>query len=266
MQPSERQFVGELFSVEGKIFLVTGGTRGIGYMIAEGLLRAGARVIVSGRKRAACTEAESILGVLGDVQAIPCDLSEESECSRLITEITSRVGTLDVVVNNAGVSWGAPLAEYPDGGWDRVMDLNVKGLFNVSRFARALLEKDAAPDNPSRIINISSTDGIVVPRFENYAYSASKAAVNHLTAHLAAELAPLVLVNAIAPGPFPSRMMAALGERADVFPGMTRVGRMGRLEDIAGAVIYLSSRAATYTTGAVLTVDGGLSTTGPAVT
>lgn len=264
MQPGKRRLVDELFSVEGKAFLVTGGTRGIGYLIAEGLLRAGARVIVSSRKPEACREAESALGALGDIQAIPCDLSAEGECRRLIDEVASRCDALDVVVNNAGATWGAPLAEYGDEGWDRVMDLNVKGLFNVSRFARDLLETNATPDNPSRIINISSADGIVVPRFENYAYSASKAAVNHLTAHLAAELAPLILVNAIAPGPFPTRMVAALGERGDVFTGMTRVGRLGRLEDIAGAVIYLSSRAATYTTGAVLTVDGGISTTGPA--
>jgi NAD(P)-dependent dehydrogenase (short-subunit alcohol dehydrogenase family) len=173
--------------------------------------------------------------------------------------------SIHILVNNAGVSWGAPIADYPESGWDRVMDLNVKGLFNVTRFALPLLEKASTAEDPARVINIGSIDGIIVPIFNNYAYSASKAAVHHLTTHLAAELAPSILVNAIAPGPFPSKMMeASLRDHGDEIRAMTRVGRVGTPEDIAAAVIYLSSRATTYMTGAIIPVDGGISTTGPA--
>jgi NAD(P)-dependent dehydrogenase (short-subunit alcohol dehydrogenase family) len=255
----------ELFSVRGKRAIVTGGTRGIGYMIAEGLLAAGAEVFISSRKADACDEAARELGKLGAVRAFARDLSQESECRLLVEDVAEHTDSIDILVNNAGASWGAPLEDYPESGWDRVMDLNVKGLFNMTRFARPLLEKAATECDPSRVINISSIDGIIVPSFDNFAYSASKAAVNHLTTHLAAELAPTILVNAIAPGPFPSKMMeATLRERGDEFRGMTRMGRVGTPEDIAGAVIYLASRASTYVTGAVIPVDGGISTTGRA--
>jgi NAD(P)-dependent dehydrogenase (short-subunit alcohol dehydrogenase family) len=235
----------ELFSVQGKKAVVTGGTRGIGYMIAEGLLKAGAEVFT--------------------VHAFACDLSQESGCRSLVAQVAEHTAAIDILVNNAGATWGAPLEEYPESGWDRVMDLNVKGLFNTTRFFRPMLDKAAAPEDPARVINISSIDASIVPLFQNFAYSASKAAVNHLTAHLAVELAPTILVNAIAPGPFPTKMTAGiLRDHGDEIRDSTRVGRLGRPEDIAGAVIYLSSRAATFVTGAVLPVDGGISTTGPA--
>jgi NAD(P)-dependent dehydrogenase (short-subunit alcohol dehydrogenase family) len=255
----------ELFSVRGKKAIVTGGTRGIGYMIAEGLLNAGAEVFISSRKAAACEQAAQTLGELGKVHAFARDLSQESECRLLVEDVEKYTDSIDILVNNAGASWGAPIADYPESGWDRVMDLNVKGLFNVTRFALPLLEKASTDDDPARVINIGSIDGIIVPIFNNYAYSASKAAVHHLTTHLAAELAPKILVNAIAPGPFPTKMMeATLRDQGDEVRAMTRVGRIGTTEDIAAAVIYLSSRATTYMTGAVIPVDGGISTTGPA--
>jgi len=255
----------ELFSVRGKKAIVTGGTRGIGYMIAEGLLAAGAEVFISSRKADACEEAARELGKHGTVHAFARDLSQEDECRLLVEDVSEHTDSIDILVNNAGASWGAPLEEYPESGWNRVMDLNVKGLFNMTRFTRPLLEKAATEGDPSRVINISSIDGLIVPAFDNFAYSASKAAVNHLTTHLAAELAPTILVNAIAPGPFPSKMMeATLRDHGDEIRGMTRMARVGTPEDIAGAVIYLASRAATFVTGAVIPVDGGISTTGRA--
>jgi NAD(P)-dependent dehydrogenase (short-subunit alcohol dehydrogenase family) len=255
----------ELFSVRGKKAVVTGGTRGIGYMIAEGLLNAGAEVFISSRKADACEQAAQSLGKLGKVHAFARDLSQESECRLLVEDVEKISDSIDILVNNAGASWGAPMAEYPESGWDRVMDLNVKGLFNVTRFALPLLEKASTAEDPARVINIGSIDGVIVPMFNNYAYSASKAAVHHLTTHLAAELAPTILVNAIAPGPFPTKMMeATLRDQGDEVRGMTRVGRVGTPEDIAAAVIYLSSRATTFMTGALIPVDGGISTTGPA--
>jgi NAD(P)-dependent dehydrogenase (short-subunit alcohol dehydrogenase family) len=242
----------------GKKAIVTGGTRGIGYMIAEGLLNAGAEVFISSRRA-------QTLGELGKVHAFARDLSQESECRLLVEDVEKYTDSIDILVNNAGASWGAPIGDYPESGWDRVMDLNVKGLFNVTRFALPLLEKASTDEDPARVINIGSIDGIIVPIFDNYAYSASKAAVHHLTTHLAAELARKILVNAIAPGPFPSKMMeATLRDHGDEIRAMTRVGRVGSPEDIAAAVIYLSSGATTYVTGAVIPVDGGISTTGPA--
>lgn len=255
----------ELFSVKGKKAVVTGGTRGIGYMIAEGLLKAGAEVYISSRKADSCEEAARDLGKLGTMHAFARDLSQESECRLLVEQIAEHTDTVDILVNNAGVTWGAPLEDYPDSGWDRVMDLNVKGVFNMTRFLRPMLDKAAMPDHPARVINISSIDATMVPLFPAFAYGASKAAVNQLTVHLAAELAPNILVNAIAPGPFPTKMMnAILDEQGDEIRAMTRVGRTGEPDDIAGAVIFLASRAANYVTGAVLPVDGGLSTTGAA--
>lgn len=255
----------ELFSVEGKKAVITGGTRGIGYMIAEGLLRAGAEVFISSRKAESCAQAAEQLGKIGPVHAFARDLSQESECRLLVDQIAEHSDTVDLLVNNAGATWGAPLEEYPEAGWDRVMDLNVKGVFNMTRFLRPMLDRAATPGDPSRVINISSIDATMVPLFPSFAYSASKAAVNHLTVHLAAELAPAILVNAIAPGPFHTKMMdAILNEHGEEIRAMTRVGRTGEPDDIAGAVIFLASRAATYVTGAVLPVDGGLSTTGPA--
>jgi NAD(P)-dependent dehydrogenase (short-subunit alcohol dehydrogenase family) len=252
----------ELFSISGKTALVTGGTRGIGYMIAEGYLRAGARVYISSRKQEACTQASERLSQLGEVHAIACDVSSEEQCAALIDAIGESEPALHILVNNAGVTWGTSFDAFPDSGWDKVLAVNLKAPFTLTRLARPLLEKASAPDDPARVINIGSIDGIVVPGFGNYSYSASKAAIHHLSRHMAAQLAPSILVNAIAPGPFPSKMMEKpLEVLGDQLRAASPVRRIGRPDDIAAAAVYLASKATTYVTGAVLPVDGGLSTT-----
>ncbi len=252
----------ELFSIAGKTALITGGTSGIGLMIAEGYLRAGARIVISSRKPDACAAARETLSEFGEVHAIPADVSRDEQCRELIDAVAARTGKLDILVNNAGATWGAPLDEFPVAAFDKVLTLNVKAPFLLTQLARPLLEAASAPDDPARVINIGSIDGIVVPRLPTFSYSSSKAAVHQLTRHLAHALAPSILVNAIAPGPFPSKMMAATLEAVgDHLAARTPVGRLGRGEDMAGAAIYLASRAANYVTGAVIPVDGGLSTT-----
>lgn len=252
----------DLFSVRGKTALVTGGSRGIGHMIAEGLLRAGARVYISSRKADACAQAEKELSQYGDITAIAGDVSSEQGCRALVEEVKRRESALHILVNNAGTTWGASFDDFPDVAWDRVLATNLKAPFNLTRLARPLLEEASTAEDPARVINIGSIDGMIVPGFGNYSYAASKAAVHHLTRHMAADLSPSILVNAIAPGPFPSKMMEVpLQEIGDQLRAASPVHRIGRLEDIAGAVVYLSSRATTYMTGAVIPLDGGLSTT-----
>lgn len=252
----------ELFSVSGKTVLITGGTRGIGYMLAEGYLRAGARVYISSRKEAACVEAANALSEFGEVHAIPCDVTSEEQCAALVDAIAEREPELHVLVNNAGASWGAPFDEFPDAAWDRVLGANVKAPFTMTRLARPLLEKASIDGDPARVINIGSIDGLVVPGVSNFSYSASKAAIHHLTRHLAAELAPTILVNAIAPGPFPSKMTAALlAESGDKLKAASPVGRIGEPADIAATAVFLSSRASNFVVGAVIPLDGGITTT-----
>ncbi|WP_431972014.1 SDR family oxidoreductase [Nocardia sp. bgisy134] len=252
----------EIFSVAGKTVLVTGGTRGIGYMIAEGYLRAGARVYISSRKQDACDEARKALSQYGDVHAIACDVSSEQQCRALIDAIAAREPGLHVLVNNAGASWGAPFDEFPGAAFDKVLTANVKAPFTLAQLARPLLEKASTAADPARVINIGSIDGLVVPGFGNYSYSASKAAIHHLTRHLAADLAPSILVNAIAPGPFPTKMMAkALEEAGDKLAEASPVGRIGEPADIAATAVFLSSIASNFITGAVIPLDGGLATT-----
>lgn len=252
----------ELFSVDGKTALITGGTSGIGLMIAEGYLGAGVRVYISSRKPDACAAATERLAEYGEVYAIPADVSGEDGCSALIEAVREREQQLHILVNNAGATWGAPFDEFPPAAFDKVLKLNVKAPFVLTQLARPLLEAASAEDDPARVINIGSVDGITVPRLNSFSYSASKAGLHQLTRHMAYALAPSILVNAIAPGPFPSRMMAATLEAVgDQLAGVVPVKRIGRTEDMASAAVYLASRAANYVTGAVLPVDGGLSTT-----
>jgi len=255
--------VKDLFSIEGKIALVTGGTRGIGLMIARGYVEAGARVYVSSRKASACEEVAAELSKLGTCIAAPADLSSEAEALRLAGEIAEREPALHILVNNAGTNWGAPLAEYPDAAWDKLLALNVKAVFHLTRALQPQLEAAARPGDPARVVNIGSIDGLHVPVLETYAYSTSKAAVHHLTRVLARKLAPRgITVNAVAPGPFESKMMAETLERfRDVIIGSCPMGRIGEPEDMAGVAIYLASRAGAYVTGAVIPVDGGIATT-----
>jgi NAD(P)-dependent dehydrogenase (short-subunit alcohol dehydrogenase family) len=249
----------DLFDVGGKVTLVTGGTSGIGRMIAQGFAEAGATVYVSSRKADACAETAAELGVTG----LPADLSTEEECLRLAAEIGEREQRLDVLVNNAGATWGAPLEEFPAAAWDKVLDLNVKSPFFLTRALLPLLEAAATDDDPARVINIGSIDGLRVPELPNYSYSASKAAVHQMTRVLARDLgARRITVNAVAPGPFPSRMMRATLEAAgDEIAEASPLGRIGRPDDMVGVTRFLAGRAGSYVTGAVIPVDGGMWTT-----
>jgi NAD(P)-dependent dehydrogenase (short-subunit alcohol dehydrogenase family) len=251
--------VGDLFSIAGKIALVTGGSRGIGLMIARGYVEAGAKVYISSRKKEVCDETARQLSEIGDCISLPADLSNIAGCQHLADEIREREPALHILVNNAGANWGAPLEEYPEAGWDKVMDTNVKGIFFLTQQLLTQLEAAARPGAPARVINIGSIDGIQIPFVDNYAYSASKAAVHHLTRVLAVKLGPRgVAVNAVAPGFFPSKMNEWL---LDNFEQLIAAGcplqRKGVPADMAGVAIYLGSRAGAYVNGAVITIDGG---------
>ena len=249
-----------LFDLTGKVAVVTGGTRGVGLMIARGLLDAGARVYVSSRKAAAGDEAVAELAPHGTVVSIPADLSTEAECVRLAGEVAAREDAVHVLVNNAGATWGAPLEEFPAEAWDKVLDLNLKAPFFLTRAFLGLLEAAGSAEETASVINVGSIDGLRVTPLPTYPYSASKAGVHQLTRVLAAELGPRhIRVNAIAPGPFESKMMAAtLAERGDEIARASVLGRIGRPDDMAGAAVFLASRAGAYVTGAVLPVDGGI--------
>ena len=254
--------IADLFSLRGKTALVTGGSRGIGLMIARGFVEAGAKVYISSRKRAVCDQVAAQLSQSGQCLSAPADLSTEAGAKHLAAQIMEHESALHILVNNAGANWGAPLADYPDEAWDKVLALNLKGPFLLTRALLPLLEKGAAPGDPARVINIGSIDGLSVPLLDTYAYSASKAALHHMTRVLARQLASrAITVNAIAPGPFESKMMAVTLERfKDAIVASCPLGRIGEPEDMAGIAIYLASRAGAYVTGAVIPVDGGIST------
>jgi NAD(P)-dependent dehydrogenase (short-subunit alcohol dehydrogenase family) len=252
-----------LFDLTGKYALVTGGTRGIGLMIARGLLRAGARVIISSRKADACAEAQRQLSEFGDVQAIPADLSEHDECRRIADLVTADSERLDILVNNAGAMWREPLATFPDVAWDTVLDLNLKSPFWLIQALLPALRSAGNADDPARIINIGSIAAIHVAQSPNYSYASSKAALHQLTRVLARELGPEhITVNAVAPGPFPSQMMAdTLDAVGDRITASAPLRRLGRDDDMAGTAVFLASRARSYLTGAIVPVDGGIATT-----
>ena len=250
----------DLFSIEGKTALVTGGTSGIGAMIARGYVEAGARVYVASRKAEACEATAKELSQHGTCFGIPADLSGEEGCRALADEIANREPALHILVNNAGANWGAPFAEFPDAAFDKVLALNVKAVFHLTRALVPLLEKAAEEGDPARVINIGSIDGIQVPLLETYSYSASKAAVHHMSRVLARKLAPHITVNAVAPGSFQSKMMAATLEQfGDSIASTNPLGRIGAPEDMAGIAIFLASRAGAYLTGTIIPVDGGVS-------
>ena len=254
--------VASLFSLSGKVALVTGGSRGIGRMMAEGLLQAGAAVYVSSRKEDACTRTAAELSTFGPCRAAPADVATEDGRTALVEAIAAREPRLHILVNNAGAAWGAPYAEYPASAFDKVLRLNVAAPFLLTRDLTPLLERGAADGDPARVVNVGSMDGLHVQQrvgTGTFAYSASKAAVHHLTRTLAVELGPRnITVNAVAPGFFESRMTADILERhgADIAAACP-LGRIGRPEEMAGIAIYLASRAGAYTNGAVIPVDGG---------
>ena len=250
----------DLFSVRDKAVVVTGGSRGIGAMIAEGFVRNGARVIITARKAQACDETAERLSEHGEIVSIPHDLGTSDGRKAFAAAVAEREPELHVLVNNAGANWGAPLDEYPESGWDKVHEVNVKGLFELTRLLLPNLRQAGTPSDPARVINIGSIDGLRVPMFDNFAYSASKAAVHMVTRHVATRVAKdHVTVNAIAPGPFPSKMMAfALDEFGDEIAAGVPLGRIGEPEDMAGTALFLASRAGAYLTGTVIPVDGGI--------
>ncbi|MGW7352862.1 SDR family oxidoreductase [Streptomyces sp. NPDC054784] len=253
----------DLFDLTGKRALVTGGTKGIGVMIARGLLLAGARVVISSRAADACAEAQRLLSGFGDVRAIPADLSRHDECRRLADLVTADSERLDILVNNAGAMWREPLETFPDEAWDTVLDLNLKSPFWLVRALLPALRRAGTADDPARVVNIGSIAAIHVAASPNYSYASSKAGLHQLTRVLARELGPQhVTVNAVAPGPFPSRMMAStLDALGDTIAAKAPLRRLGRDDDMAGVAVFLASRAGAYLTGAVIPVDGGIATT-----
>jgi len=258
----------KLFSIEGKVAVVTGGSRGIGEMIAAGFLANGVKVYISSRKAEVCDETARRLSEQfgGECISLPANLAELDGIQTFADELAGREEQIDILVNNAGVSWGAPLDEFPEIGWDKVMDTNVKGVFFLTQKLLPLLRKAASAEEPARVINVGSIDGIKIPVFETFSYGPSKAAVHHLTRVMAAHLVKEnILVNAIAPGPFPTYMLSTgVGGRGDVEntdwdtvgQGNPR-GRVGTAADIAGIAIFLSSRASAFTVGDVIVCDGG---------
>jgi NAD(P)-dependent dehydrogenase (short-subunit alcohol dehydrogenase family) len=255
---------GDLFSVAGKVAVVTGGSRGIGAMIAGGLVRAGCRVYITARKAEACDAKAAELSAYGECISVPVNLAAADGAEELIRFLGEREDRLPILVNNAGATWGAPLEEYPLDAFDKLWDINVKALFRLTVLSLPLLRAAASADDPARVINVGSIDGLGVPRMETYAYSTTKAGVHMLTRHLASKLAAeSITVNAIAPGPFDSKMMAFALDDPDARAAIAAsvpLRRVGDPDDVAGTAIYLASRAGRYLTGAVIPVDGGLST------
>jgi NAD(P)-dependent dehydrogenase (short-subunit alcohol dehydrogenase family) len=253
----------DLFDLQNRTALVTGGSRGIGFMIARGLIQAGVRVFISSRKAEDLEAAAAELAQDGGTcVAIPADLSRPEGARALGDAVRSQTGRLDILVNNAGATWGAPLEDFPASGWDRAMHTNLEGVFHLTVSLLPELRAAATPEAPARVVNIGSVDGIRVPVMESYSYSASKAAVHMLTRHLAKRLAPEhITVNAIAPGPFESKMMAFMlrdEESRRAVEEMVPLRRIGRPDDAAGLTIFLCSRAGSYLTGAVIPLDGGI--------
>ena len=248
----------DLFSLRGRVALVTGGSRGIGRMIASGFLRQGAKVYISARKAAACDQAASELSALGPCISLPADVASVEAARALAAEIARREPALDILVNNAGAAWGEPFETFPEAGWDKVMDLNVKAPFFLTQALHGHL-KLAARNRPAKVINIASIDGISVNPWETYSYAASKAGLIHLTKRMALRLAQdNIVVSGIAPGAFASEMNKEARDHGDRVSQRVPAGRVGTEEDMAGAAIFLASRAGDYVLGETIVVDGGV--------
>jgi len=247
-----------LFSLQGRTALITGGSRGIGRMIAEGFLAQGARVYISARKATVCDQTAKELSALGHCVSLPADVSTLEGAQALVAAYAKHEDSLDILVNNAGAAWGAPYAEFPESGWDKVVDLNLKTPFFLTQALTPMLKK-AATDHLAKVINIASIDGISVNPQETYSYAASKAGLIQLTRRMALRLAQeRIVVSAIAPGAFASNMNKEARDHADEVKGHIPAGRIGEPEDMAGAAIYLASRAGDYVMGSTLIVDGGV--------
>ena len=263
-QDVENYVTASLFSLEGKTALVTGGSSGLGLIMAKGLLSNGARVVIASRSQEKCDMALSELSQFGECWSLATDVTVSQDRERLLQFVESKLGGLSILINNAGANWGAKLEDYPDEGFEKVINTNLSAVFSLTRDAVPLLAKSAFKDDPSRIINIGSMDGIHVPivqRIPTFAYSASKAALHHLTRSFAVDLAPRhITVNAIAPGFFESKMTDYVFEhyKQDIEDDCP-LHRVGKPEEIVGIVTYLASRAGAYTNGTVIPVDGGTS-------
>jgi NAD(P)-dependent dehydrogenase (short-subunit alcohol dehydrogenase family) len=248
----------DLFSLQGRVALVTGGSRGIGRMIAAGFLTQGAKVYITARKAQACDATARELSALGTCISLPCDVSSMDGIRGLAAAIAEREPGLDILVNNAGAAWGEPFETFPEKGWDKVMDLNVKTPFFLTQALHAHLRK-AAQARPAKVINIASIDGISVNPWDTYSYAASKAGLIHLTKRMALRLAQdNIVVSGIAPGPFASEMNKEARDHGDEVAHRVPAGRIGSDEDMAGAAIFLASRAGDYVLGETLVVDGGV--------
>jgi NAD(P)-dependent dehydrogenase (short-subunit alcohol dehydrogenase family) len=246
-----------LFSLEGKVALVTGGSRGIGKIIAKGFIEQGAKVYISSRKAPACEETAAELGP--NCIPLPMDVSTVDGCKALATKIAEHEDHLDILVNNAGVAWGAPFEEFPESGWDKVMDLNLKSPFFLTQALHGMLKAKANYDAPSKVINITSIDGMRLNPWETYSYHASKSALIYLTKRMAARLIKdAIIVTSLAPGAFASEMNRAARDHGDAVAQGIPMRRIGNFEDMAGAAIFLASRASDYVVGDTLVVDGGL--------
>ena len=252
----------DLFSLKGRVALVTGGSRGIGKMIAAGFLSYGAaKVYITARKAGPCEATAKELSAAhdGECIALPIDISTVEGCNKLAGEIIRLEPKLDILVNNAGAAWGAEFDEFPESGWDKVMDLNVKSVFFLTKALHKPLRAAASRERPAKVINIASILGILVDPLENYPYVTSKAAVIHLTRQMASKLIKEhINVTAIAPGAFASDMNRAARDHADDVAARVPSGRIGTIEDMAGTAIYLASRAGDYVVGNTIAVDGGV--------
>lgn len=253
--------VEDLFSVQGKVAVVTGGSRGLGRTMAEAYVANGVKVYISSRNKEACEQTADELSKMGECISLPANLSTNEGRALLVGEVTKREETLDILVNNAGAVWGAPFDDFPEEGYDKVMDLNVKSVFMLTRDFLPLLEKAGRPGDPARVINIGSMDGIRVPNFiDNFSYCPSKAAVHHMTRVFASRFGKRgISFNAIAPGPFETKMTEwMLDTYQERLEAAAPLGRIGSPPDIAGVALYLASRAGAYVTGTVIPIDGGL--------
>lgn len=258
-------YLDDIFGLAGRTALVTGGATGIGRMAAEGLVRAGAHVLIASRKGEACAAVAAelnALGAPGSAEGFAGDVAGEAAILALAGAVRARTGRLHILMNNAGITWGEPFASFPHAQWQRVMEVNVAAIFTLTRALLPLLEAAATPEDPARVVNVGSVMGTVPIAEGAYSYAVSKAAVHHLTRILAGEFAGRhVTVNAFAPGPFPSRMTRfATGtpEQREKVGANVPLGRVGRPEDVAATMLYLCGRGGAYVTGAVLPLDGGI--------
>jgi NAD(P)-dependent dehydrogenase (short-subunit alcohol dehydrogenase family) len=248
----------DLFSLKGRIALVTGGSRGIGRMIAAGFLAQGARVYISSRKASDCDQTAKELSAQGECVSLPADVSSMDGIKALVSAYSAREKSLDILVNNAGAAWGEDFDTFPEKGWDKVVDLNLKSPFFLTQALITPL-RAAAKTRPAKVINIASIDGISVNPLETYSYAASKAGLIQLTRRMALRLAQdNIVVSAIAPGAFASDMNRVARDHAEETAKHIPAGRIGTDEDMAGAAIYLASRAGDYVVGSTLVVDGGV--------